>query len=115
MKLGNFQKSLLISSIVCFILVTLVVCIVLYRYNKNIEWPPHIPDCPDWWKSVGKGDKQKCVNVKKLGTCNIKYVNFNNPTFKGSQGNCSKYTWAKNCNVSWDGITYGVPNPCNSS
>jgi ribosomal protein L37AE/L43A len=26
-----------------------------------------------------------------------------------------EYNWAKKCNVSWDGITYGVENPCSTT
>ena len=35
--------------------------------------------------------------------------------FTGSNGTCAKYSWANKCDVSWDGITYGVENPCNST
>ena len=33
-------------------------------------------------------------------------------TFNAENGTCSKYTWATRCGVTWDGITYGVNNPC---
>lgn len=115
MKLGNIQKSILISSIVCFILSTFVVYVILYKSSKQIEWPPQTPDCPDWWKSVGDGNNKKCINIKQLGTCKQKEMSFNNAIFQGTQGNCSKYTWATNCNLSWDGITYGITNPCKSN
>jgi hypothetical protein len=39
-------------------------------------------------------------------------MNFNTSAFTGSQGACNKYNWATKCNVTWDGITYGVSNPC---
>ena len=42
----------------------------------------------------------------------IQHMNFNLPAFTGSNGTCAKYNWANNCKVSWDGITYGVENPC---
>ena len=31
------------------------------------------------------------------------------------QDNCGKYTWATGSNNTWDGITYGVPNPCSTT
>ena len=108
------QKSIIASAVGCFILVTLIVCIILYNTNKDIDWPPQTPDCPDWWKSIGYCKNQKCINVKKLGSCGQNSMNFNNQVFQGTQGKCSKYTWATNCNISWDGITYGIKNPCNS-
>jgi hypothetical protein len=39
-------------------------------------------------------------------------MNFSVPTFQGGDAACQKYKWANDNNVSWDGITYGVPNPC---
>ena len=39
-------------------------------------------------------------------------MNFNQSQFTGSNGTCNKYLWAKKCDLSWDGLTYGVPNPC---
>jgi hypothetical protein len=41
-------------------------------------------------------------------------MNFNDPAFSGSNELCAKYRWAKKCKISWDGITYGVDNPCQS-
>jgi len=33
-------------------------------------------------------------------------------TFTGSNGACHKRDWATANGISWDGITYGVSNPC---
>jgi hypothetical protein len=109
MKIGEYQKSIIIAGIVCFILIFGVVYVILYIQNLSINWPPSVAPCPDWWKSIGKG---KCYNKKNLGTCNNNIMDFNTETFKGSNGLCAKYTWSKNCNLSWDGITYGVVSPC---
>lgn len=109
MKLGFYQKSIVIAGISSFIIIFFIVCLIVYSYHLKKEWPPSISPCPDWWKSIGQG---KCLNQKGMGSCNKKIMNFNESVFKGSEGLCAKYTWAKNCNISWDGITYGVPNPC---
>jgi hypothetical protein len=42
-------------------------------------------------------------------------MNFNTSAFSGENEDCSIYTWAKRCGVSWDGITYGVTNPCQTA
>ena len=42
-------------------------------------------------------------------------MNFNNAPYTGTTGACAKYNWANNCGVSWDGITYGVNNPCQTT
>ena len=67
---------------------------------------------------------------------NIQSMNFTTPSYMGSSGTCNMYNWSTGVsatagstvdldgnplgggsagNVSWDGITYGVSNPCNSS
>jgi hypothetical protein len=50
----------------------------------------------------------KCYNVKKLGTvsdtCNME-MDFSKYT------PCQKQTWAKNCNITWDGVT-NMPSAC---
>ena len=39
--------------------------------------------------------------------------NFAAAPYIGSNGLCEKYKWATTTGVAWDGITYGVTNPCN--
>ena len=41
-------------------------------------------------------------------------MDFNQAPFNGTDGDCAKYKWAykDKCNVTWDGINYGVSNPC---
>jgi hypothetical protein len=50
----------------------------------------------------------KCYNVKNLGTvsdeCNVE-MDFS------KYSNCQKQTWAKKCNITWDGIT-NMPGIC---
>jgi hypothetical protein len=83
-------------------------------------WPPVIGDCPDYWVDL-KGTGEACYNAKSLGKCNLpgtgeqNTMNFNVSPFNSDSTNCSKYTWATRCGVTWDGITYGVDNPCNTT
>jgi hypothetical protein len=114
MKLGGFQKITLLIAIILLIIILIVIATALLSGKYNNTWPPVTPECPDWWISDGSGNKQRCFNQKKLGICKKKKKNFNTSEFSGSQGACNKYKWANECKVSWDGITYGIPNPCNS-
>ena len=113
----GFQKIVLITAIIILI-ITLVVIGVTLSKGSGADWPPVVPQCPDYWVIDGSGNNAKCVNVKDLGTCKSdgsskhQTMNFNSSQFTGSQGACNKYNWATNCNVTWDGITYGVSNPC---
>jgi hypothetical protein len=117
----TFQKIVLFSAIIV-LLIALVVIGVSLSYSKDQQqWPPMTPDCPDYWLIDGSGNNSVCVNIKDLGTCQPESgnehlkMNFNLPAFTGSNGLCAKYSWAKKCRVSWDGITYGVENPCQTS
>ena len=112
----GFQKIVLITAIIILI-ITLVVIGVTLSKGSSTQWPPVVPQCPDYWAIDGSGNNTTCVNVKDLGTCESvgnkhQTMNFNSSQFTGSQGACNKYNWATKCNVTWDGITYGVSNPC---
>jgi hypothetical protein len=119
-NLGSFQKTILVVAII-FLLINLVIISLGLTYSsKNNTWPPIVPDCPDYWESVTdeSGNNIKCVNTKDLGVCNPSSgdahlsMNFNQAPYVGDKSNCAKYTWANKCKVAWDGINYGVKNPC---
>ena len=109
-----FQKIVLFAAIIILI-ITLVVIGLAIRNTKNTQqWPPFVPECPDYW-TLDKNNK--CVNTtnENLGKQTCRGTkDFNKSPFTGDQGMCNKYTWATDCNISWDGITYGVKNPCNT-
>ena len=117
-NIGSFQKIILILAIVVLFITLIIIAYALKQSSKNANWPPIVPDCPDYWVSDLSGNNIICKNVKNLGTCkpptgssNL-VMNFNTPPYTGSNGNCAKYTWANNCGIAWDGLTYGVSNPC---
>ncbi len=116
----GFQKFVLITAIIILIIALVIIGVALS--NKNyVAWPPMVPQCPDYWVIDGSGNNTKCINVKDLGTYvpskgeRHQQMNFNNDTFSGSQGACNKYKWATAYKLSWDGITYGVSNPCQTT
>ena len=116
----GFQKIVLIIAIIILI-ITLVVMGLALGSAAGESWPPLLPDCPDWWIADGSGNNSTCINIKDLGVCKAKSgdkhqtMNFNGSVFTGSNGLCAKYNWANKCKVSWDGITYGVENPCTAT
>jgi hypothetical protein len=114
----NFQKIVLTIAIVILLVVLVIIGVSLSRSKTaSTTWPPVVGKCPDFWVDLS-GNGMSCFNEKSLGTCNIptdsdkNTMNFNVAPYNTSEGNCAKFTWAKNCNVSWDGITYGASNPC---
>ena len=116
----GFQKTILFVAIIILIIALVMIGMSL-SYAKKKQWPPMVSECPDYWLIDGSGNNAKCINVKDLGTCekpsgqNHIVMNFNEAPYTGTQGNCNKYNWATRCGISWDGITYGVSNPCQST
>jgi hypothetical protein len=116
----TFQKIVLTIAIILLILTLVVIGYTLSKAKTEARWPPMIADCPDYWIDLS-GNGSKCVNKNSLGTCNIptsgqdNAMDFSKGVYLGSKSSCTKYTWAKNCGVTWDGITSGVPNPCSKT
>lgn len=109
--MNGFQKTIIIILIIVLLIICTTTFFIIRYANTNQPWPPIESSCPDYWEL----DKNNiCINKKNLGTCNQDQMDFNVAPFNTSTGDCSKYNWATKCNVSWDGITYGVSNPCNS-
>lgn len=113
----NFQKIVMAGAIIVLIIILIFLGIGLSQSKKNAKWPPIVANCPDYWMDLS-GNGTSCFNQQSLGTCNIpssddqNVMNFNISPYNTVDGACAKYKWAKNCGVSWDGVTYGVSNPC---
>ncbi len=129
--MASFQTTILAVAVVLLILTLIYMAYSINKTNADKTWPPLIGDCPDYWTAVTKEDLAGlgissaslgagpfCANVKNLGTCPAKagdkhqVMDFTGAEYTGSKGNCQKYKWATKCGVTWDGITYGVSNPC---
>jgi len=116
----SFQIIVLIIAVILLIIALAFIGVSLKNSQKNATWPPLVPDCPDYWTIDGSANPI-CTNVKRLGTCTPAMgkpyltMDFNQAPYTGSNGTCAKYVWATGCNVAWDGITYGIQNPCDAS
>ena len=116
----SFQKIVLTIAIIALIIILVVIGVSLSKASVSESWPPIVGECPDYWVDL-KGNGEACLNTHSLGTCNIpsaegqNTMNFNQAPFNTDTGTCSKYRWATACKVTWDGITSGVSNPCDST
>ena len=115
----SFQKIVLIIATIFLILFLVLIGVSLSNSTSDVDWPPVVGNCPDYWVDLS-GNGSKCFNSHRLGSCS-NYIptdndkntmNFNQPPFTGSNGNCAKYKWAAQCKLTWDGITYGTKDPC---
>ncbi len=118
----SFQKTVLIIAIIFLIFFLVIIGVALSNSTTKAEWPPVVGDCPDYWVDLS-GNGSECFNRHHLGICpafiptadDKKTMNFNQAPFNGTNGDCAKSKWANKCKLTWDGITYGVSNPCNTT
>jgi len=116
----DFQKIVLTVAIIVLIVVLILIGMALSKASSDETWPPVIGACPDYWVDLS-GNGEQCFNSHSLGRCNIPKegdkatMNFNQNPFNSDEGACAKYTWANSCKVTWDGITSGVKNPCDTT
>lgn len=115
----TFRK---IVTIVFLIILVITLMIIGYKMNdkKNKNWPPFVANCPDYWTDL-TGDGSQCFNQHKLGMCNVPSAtdkntkNFNVVPYTSNDGLCKKKKWANGCGVAWDGVNYGVKDPCDTT
>ena len=117
----SFQKIILIVAIIVLIIMLVTIGMALSKSSDTQSWPPVIGQCPDYWVDLS-GNGEACFNSHSLGKCNVPnsvdrtpVKNFNEAPYNSENGLCEKYTWANSCGVTWDGITYGVKNPCDTT
>ena len=117
--MATFQITILVIAVILLILALTFIGISLKNIGSGTDatWPPMVSVCPDYFTLDSSGKTQKCINSLPYGkdspTC--QFFDVSNSDFQGDDGNCKKKNWAINCGVSWDGITYGVPDPCDIS
>ena len=109
----TFQKTVLIIAVVLLIIALILFSVLMVQSSK--KYPPLTANCPDYWVDLSGGVSNggtACFNVKNLGkdSCKKK-MNFTDDFWTGDKGGCNKQTWAKGCDLTWDGITNN-PNVC---
>lgn len=111
----GFKYTFLYSAIIIFIISLVSFAYMFYRSQRQMQWPPTVGTCPDYWwvQEDDKGNKV-CKNMFKLGNCSKKTcheMSFDDVQYSGPSGYCEKQKWAKLCNLTWDGIT-NVDHQC---
>ena len=105
----SFQSNVIIIATIILVALLFFIGFSLKKNKIEKKFPPVLAECPDYWDS----SDDKCLNTHSLGSCNLdEPKDFKNNIYIGDTGECEKYKWANNCNVSWDGIT-NKNNICN--
>jgi hypothetical protein len=113
----SFQKIITLVAVTVLV-ISLVIIGVPTGYGTDENWPPIVAECPDYWVLKGGKESSKCINVRDLGRCppsnGDKHLemDFSAYPFDGANSTCAKSTWAHTCNIPWDGVSYGIEDPC---
>lgn len=98
----SFQKiSLLIASILVVLMLAFI-GYMLYKAKSQVQFPPSIAQCPDYWTV---SNDNTCTNVLNLGSGCESPIDFSGPQWQGTTGMKAKYNWANNCGITWQGVT----------
>ena len=115
--------------VIIILTILLVITIIAFFYiasvpGNNKPFPPTIPVCPDYYYQTSDVDGN--ITCKALPSMEKNMINsgvsdkncinpyFTSDYYTGTNANCLKYTWYSGCKSipAWEGVTYGVNNPC---
>ena len=79
------------------------------------KYPPVESACPDYWEVVPDSSDNKkmlCKNVKSLGEPPAPDFSTDKPEYKGADGLCNKQLFAKQYDITWEGVTEPAADAC---
>jgi len=97
-----FQRTVLIIATVILILSLIVLGILLWNSRNELQYPPEVGNCPDYFVMRKKQGQDMCYNQQGLGNAHSQDCTWGD--FK-DQSKREKKAWATKCGVTWDGIT----------
>ena len=101
-----FQKTVAIIAGITLLVALCAVAFLAYHAQRNVAYPPVSAQCPDYWKVQKVGEQNVCVNSKNLGKTSCPHsMDFSISPWTGDKGLCRKRDWARECDVTWDGVT----------
>ena len=108
----TFQTIVMTTAISALIISLCFIGMQFYRQKYTADYPPVIPNCPDYWTMDGSMCNPHPTLGNRAAGCSSP-TDFTAPAYAGQFGKCAKYKWAKGCNLTWDGITNN-PDTCTS-
>ena len=96
----TFQKIVLGIATVILIVFLIILAIILWTSRNELQYPPELGSCPDYFEATTENKKKVCKNVKGLGNGN---AGCNDVDFSGYSIE-DKKKWTKGCGVTWDGL-----------
>lgn len=106
--MDSFQKTTLVVAIVILIVCLVIEGIILS--NGKQQWPPSTANCPDYWLDVC-GNGTLCQNPANIA----QQLSFGPTVSKCQMYTNTAYGTGAFGYIPWDGINYGVSNPCSTT
>ena len=115
----SFNKIVISVASLILVAALFIIAIFISKSLQKDKFPPIISDCPDYWDvSYNSKNEIICNNKSTInsGSGNNNCNNYPTDKFKSNGSNeedvlCTKYKWAKNCGIVWDGVTNNS-EPC---
>jgi len=114
----GFEKKVLIVAGIILVVSLVLVLIFILMSKGNQKYPPVESECPDYWELEEDANKKLlCKNVKGLGEgwsgqSTEETIDPNTREFQGVDGLCNKQNWARQHNVTWEGVTEPTKDAC---
>ena len=130
-----FYKVVFTITAVLAILVLAAMGIIMLIQDQNVDWPPDVAECPDYWKVTGKDTCAANTGIGNAGSTGVQTFNAASSCGAGPGGSCGTYSemikmngtpgalasgsprcmrhkWAVANGVYWDGISDIDPSYC---
>ena len=112
---GQFQKNVLIVSLIVFLFVMLIIGVIMKKSLLDSKYPPEVGMCPDYFDAENmEGNMVRCINKhpRTIGQKGAKEGDdvptekiFDTVRLKTDVGKVEACNWAKNYGLTWDGYT----------
>jgi hypothetical protein len=118
--LSSFNKYIILIALIVLIVSLTLYTGGIYMSRNNYTYPPFTAKCPDYWDISSNNQNTVCL-WNKINPDNISTIETNKPDQlsisqydisytsnlleNSSDFKCKLTKWAKQYNISWDGIT----------
>ncbi len=103
----SFQKIVLVIALVLLIISLVIIGLLIKSAQMSAKFPPETGKCPDYLKAQLSNGTLTCANPKNLGTCSTDFTPVGGSDVASITANCKA---AKNCGLTWDGVTNAQNN-----
>jgi len=110
--ISTFNRSILIIATIILIASLVVLGLFISKTMFEEAYPPIVSDCPDYWDVSNNSDSINCINNIDInagrGTSKCRSIpasEFNSNGNSIDEVLCTKFNWAKECGIVWDGVT----------